>query len=194
MKLKYYLRGLGIGIVVTAVVLGASGPDASNTKNAPEADDTQVLADLATVEESTEGQTEKEESRPMDDSSETKSDDEDIEQETPENFQSETDEPVQQPETAVEDVQEEMETEENSSETLASQPSNSEQIEITISHGDGSGTVSRKLAEAGLVESAAAYDQFLCQNGYDKKLAAGVHKIPKDATEDEIARLLCRRN
>ncbi|MDE6881799.1 MAG: hypothetical protein K2P48_01645 [Lachnospiraceae bacterium] len=61
---------------------------------------------------------------------------------------------------------------------------------ITVSSGDGSHTVARKLAEAGIVSSADSFDQFLCQNGYDKKLRTGTFYIPADADDDQIAKII----
>lgn len=61
---------------------------------------------------------------------------------------------------------------------------------ITISPGDGSHTVARKLAEAGIVSSADTFDEFLCQYGYDKKLRTGTFSIPTDAGDEQIARIV----
>ena len=65
--------------------------------------------------------------------------------------------------------------------------------QITVSSGDGSDTVARKLYEAGLISDVAAYDRYLCQNGYDKKICTGVKTIPAGATEAEIAKILITR-
>ena len=65
--------------------------------------------------------------------------------------------------------------------------------QITVSSGDGSDTVARKLYEAGLISDVAAYDRYLCQNGYDKKICTGVKTIPAGATEAEIAQILTTR-
>ena len=61
---------------------------------------------------------------------------------------------------------------------------------ITINRGEGSDTVSRKAAQAGLVEDAADFDRYLCENGYDKKLVTGSHVIPLGSSYEEIARRL----
>ena len=65
--------------------------------------------------------------------------------------------------------------------------------QITVSGGDGSDTVARKLYEAGLISDASAYDRYLCQNGYDKKICTGVKTIPAGAGEAEIAKILTTR-
>lgn len=61
---------------------------------------------------------------------------------------------------------------------------------MTIASGDGSYTVAKKLADAGAVSSAEAYDDFLCANGYDKKLRPGTFKIPTGANDEQIARIV----
>lgn len=66
-------------------------------------------------------------------------------------------------------------------------------VAITIVSGEGSYTVARKCQEAGLVDSAALFDEFLCNNGYSTTLRVGTHYIPADATENEIAIILTSR-
>lgn len=66
-------------------------------------------------------------------------------------------------------------------------------IVIIVTGGDSSVSVAAKLAQAGLVSSAASYDNFLCENGYDKRISTGTHVIPIGASEREIAELLITR-
>lgn len=61
---------------------------------------------------------------------------------------------------------------------------------ITIVGGDGSYTVAQKLEAAGIVSSASAYDTYLCEHGYDKKLRTGTFQIPAGATDEQIARIV----
>ena len=65
-------------------------------------------------------------------------------------------------------------------------------VDITINPGEGSYVISQKLEQSGLIDDAAEYDAYLCDNGFHTKLRAGVHKIPMGSTRDEIAKLLCR--
>ena len=62
---------------------------------------------------------------------------------------------------------------------------------ISIDGGTGSETVSRKLYNAGLVDSAVEYNQFLIENDYATRLRPGNHEIPVGATYDEMAKILC---
>ena len=61
---------------------------------------------------------------------------------------------------------------------------------ININAGDSSFVVAKRCADAGLVESAAEYDMYLCKNGYDKRLVVGAHNIKAGASEEEISKNL----
>lgn len=63
-------------------------------------------------------------------------------------------------------------------------------VSITIVSGDGSYTVAKKLEDAGAVFSASDYDNYLCQNGYDKRLRTGTFQIPAGASNEQIARIV----
>ena len=63
-------------------------------------------------------------------------------------------------------------------------------IVLEIAEGDSSYTVSRKLEEAGMVTSAAAFDTYLYDNGYDRRLRAGTYEIPVDTDPEDIAKIL----
>lgn len=65
-----------------------------------------------------------------------------------------------------------------------------ETITIVIVRGDSSYTVSRRLEEAGLIESAREYDSYLVDNGYSKTIRTGTYRIPLDATWEEIADII----
>lgn len=76
-------------------------------------------------------------------------------------------------------------------EEAADTENTTEYITVVVERGNGSDTVARKIEAAGLVASASDFDRYLCSNGYDKRIAAGTHKIPISAREEEIAQILC---
>lgn len=181
MKLKYYMRGLGIGIVVTALLMGIAFSGHKKTMTDEEirqralemgmTDESGVLADNLKTddEEEPEELTEKPEAireSPVSDNT--------VEKETEPEQAKEPTEPQQAEEPTEPEPVEEM-------------------VVVTVNSGDGSRTVSNKLKQAGLIEDADYYDSFLCQNGYDKRLASGVHEIPAGASDEEIAKLLMQR-
>ena len=63
-------------------------------------------------------------------------------------------------------------------------------ITIEIGASDWSNHVASKLAAAGLVESAADFDQYLIQNGYESIIASGTHRFKVGSTYAELAQEL----
>lgn len=202
MKLKYYLRGLGIGIVVTALLMGYSNKNrAAEPKAEVATDETagDLLADRngeATTEEVIEQST-VENVTVETDSAET-SEEETSQQETASELESSTQEAetITETESVTETETESVQAEETTDKKEQTQSSTEADagnalpqttIEINIVRGDDSGTVARKLQNAGMVESATEYDAYLMQHGYDKKIRVGKVEIPVDATWQEIA-------
>lgn len=202
MKLKYYLRGLGIGIVVTALLMGYSNKNrAAEPKAEVATEETagDLLADRngeATTEEVIEQST-VENVTVETDSAET-SEEETSQQETASELESSTqeEETITETESVTETETESVQAEETTDKKEQTQSSTEADagnalpqttIEINIVRGDDSGTVARKLQNAGMVESATEYDAYLMQHGYDKKIRVGKVEIPVDATWQEIA-------
>ena len=48
------------------------------------------------------------------------------------------------------------------------------------------GSASRRLYEAGLVENAKAFDNYLCNNGYSRSINPGTYEIAPGISEEEI--------
>ena len=202
MKLKYYLRGLGIGIVVTALLMGYSNKNrAAEPKAEVATEETagDLLADRngeATTEEVIEQST-VENVTVETDSAET-SEEETSQEETASELECSTQEAetITETESVTETETESVQTEETTDKKEQTQSSMEADagnallqttIEINIVRGDDSGTVARKLQNAGMVESATEYDAYLMQHGYDKKIRVGKVEIPVDATWQEIA-------
>ena len=210
MKLKYYLRGLGIGILITTVILSLAGIGRKNmtdeevVKRAKELGmvESTLLSDLP-------DQTKAEEVRPTEPETpepETSLQPETSEQEIsaepetspgPETSEPETLEPEVSPEpeesastleTPVAPEETPVSPEDGNPDTPAG-----ETVTLVIGRGESSTTVSKNLKKAGIVEDAAAFDRFLCNNGYDKKIITGTYEIPYGASEEEIAKIITRK-
>ncbi len=61
---------------------------------------------------------------------------------------------------------------------------------ITIRSGAYSSTVASQLQEAGVIKNAKEFDRYLVNNGYGDRIRVGVYNIPKGAGYSEIARLI----
>lgn len=196
MNLKYYLRGLGIGIVVTALLMGFA------TRNANTMTDEEIkerAAALGMVEQkvlsdiSTPAPEENAEVKPTIApeitatpivTAEPETTDIPVETETPEDTEAvPTATPTAAPTEAPTPAPTEAPTEKENS---------SESITFVIKSGETSWSISKALYEAGVVESASDFDAYLCQNGYDKTIRTGTFEISKNATYEEIAKKIAR--
>ena len=247
MGLKYYLRGLGVGIVVTALIMGIAAGVNSKEKLS-DSEIRERAKELGMVEESTvladtfaqgNGNSPQEEAMPSQTPEATA-------ESTQEPAPEATEEPASSPAAATETPEQEPEAaatekpttaptekptqkptqaptatptqkptqtpapapsqkpadtsekaptqapEETPATQEASSAGQSESVRIEVVSGDSSVTVCKKLAQAGLVESASEYDSYLCGNGYDKSIRAGVFEIPVDAGEKEIAEIITK--
>lgn len=223
MGLKYYLRGLGVGIVVTALIMGIAAGVNSKEKLS-DSEIRERAKELGMVEESTvladtlaqgNGNSPQEEAmlsqtpeataeptqEPAPEATEEPASSPEAAAETPEQEPeaAATEKPTQTPAPAPSqkpaDTSEKAPTqapEETPGTQEASSAGQSESVRIEVVSGDSSVTVCKKLAQAGLVESASEYDSYLCGNGYDKSIRAGVFEIPVDAGEKEIAEIITK--
>lgn len=55
-------------------------------------------------------------------------------------------------------------------------------------------TITKKLEDEGLVADAKEFDKYLEEYGYAKKIRSGKYKIPKDADYEEIAKIITKQN
>lgn len=216
MKLKYYLRGLGIGILVTTVILSLAGVGRKNmtdeeaVKRAKELGmvESTLLSDLP-------DQTKTDEVRPTEPGISLQPETSEPEEsastpETPEASEETTTTPetpaapeetttTQETPTAPEETTTTQETPTAPEETPVSPEDGNpdiptgETVTLVIGRGESSTTVSKNLKKAGIVEDAAAFDRFLCNNGYDKKIITGTYVIPYGASEEEIAKIITRK-
>ena len=188
MKLRYYLRGIGLGIIVaTFICICAS---MRNNKTMSDAEIKAKASELGMIENTTL----------------VKAND------SEEDIKEALEETVSTPEPVTDKIEEEPATEEevieSSDELEVVEPEEIEEpvtpepetvapsgdiVTIIIDKGNGSDTVARKLADAGLVSNAAEYDKWLIENGYDRRISAGAHRIPKGASNSEIASIISSR-
>lgn len=214
MKLRYYMRGLGIGLLVSVLILVLSGntgkrmTDEEIKKRATQLgmveDTKEVLSDIGKTTEPTKKPIEKQEPAKeavQETKVEEKPVEEAVKEETPE------EEPVEEimPEKPAETVSEPTEEEQKQDEIEALKKAAEEVAEkaqdinpnaivtLLVQSGDSSVAVAKRAEAAGLVESAMDFDRFLCQNGYDKSICVGNYEVPIGATQEEIAKIITRR-
>ncbi|MCM1126707.1 MAG: hypothetical protein NC429_09565 [Lachnospiraceae bacterium] len=244
MNLKYYLRGLGVGIVVTVLIMsialggkeslsneeikeraralgmvegGTLIEDAQTALNNMGASGGEVSDEEASGQEVSNKEASDEET--SDEGAETPADDgeqppEGESQSAEESQSGEGQEPADETEASegaesmddpqpIDGQQYMVDPEQTEEARALEEPSPSpepeekpvftgrdEPVTIQVNRGEGSYTVCKRLEQAGLIESASEFDNYLYQNGYDKKIRAGSFEIPAGAGEGQIAGIL----
>lgn len=201
MKRRYYMRGIGISMIVTAIFMGvATGgkeslSDEEIKKRALQLgmveEKNTVLSDLKNQESSSPtivyDEDEQQESENVPESTEPGES-----EEVPESTEPAESEEVPESTESIEteEIPESTAANENTEDADGTEPA--ETVTITVVKGDSSVSVSRDLEEAGLVESAKDFDRYLCNNGYDKRISVGTYEIPYGTSEEEIAKIITR--
>ena len=235
MERKYYLRGLGLGIAMTAIIMGVARPDSQAMTN------DEIIArakELGLVENTVLSNTGNEDGL-QENEADDRADDQDVADQLQDDLAAagsvidtdpRTGDAAAKEDKDVSKTREKITPEANNAGQEIANPENAEGEEnpesdnavggeeqenttireennsgvenvsevipstavkvITINNGDSSYTVAKKLADAGVVTSAQSFDNFLCQNGYDKRLRTGSFSIPTDASDEQIARIV----
>lgn len=177
MRLKYYLKGLGIGMIVAALLMGIATREPVTMTD----EEIKIRAkELGMVEQKTLADTIKSTEAPK----ET--------QEPPKVTEAPTEKPVVTEEPIITEAP--IATEEPTAEPVNTEVPDitTETIIFEIQKGESSDSISKNLEEMGLVESATSYNQYLCNNGYDRKLNIGTYELKVGMTEEEIAKIITR--
>lgn len=217
MKLRYYLRGLGIGIVITALLMGLTKGSAKETLSDDEiiaraealgmVQSSVLSSDLNHEEQGEDGVTvsyntalDEPDIAALPDSAGADQTgdaagvvDTEATDKTADAADTVDSEKVADATGDSEGSTKASDTDVADNSTKATDTTGAATITVTINSGDGSDTVARHLAELGVITDAGDFDRYLCQNGYDKKLATGNHEINAGAGYQEIAEILIKR-
>lgn len=210
MRLKYYLRGVGIGIVVTTIIFmisislhkndtepqnSAAENDKSTTVS--EAEENTQKADAAGTEtESADtNKTDLADTQAADKADADKPDKNESDVKQPDASKTDednSDEKKPSEDTAKDNTAsgQQSSDKETESKKKNTEKKNTEKVRFEIKGGEYSDTVCQKLKAAGLIDDAKAFNEFLVQKDYDNGILPGIYDIPKDATYEEIAALL----
>ncbi|SDB10258.1 endolytic transglycosylase MltG [Eubacterium oxidoreducens] len=195
MKLKYYLRGLGIGIIITVIIMmiafhvhGSDMTDEEVIERAKqlgmvEAEDSGVVAD-----QTTEGDTSDTSTNEASDSTSTS--------DTTKESTSDTDSTLEEESKSESTDEEETKSDESTSEETSSntnETKKSKTVKVTINSGASSDTIAQLLYEKGIVDDAYAFNDYLVSNGYANVLRTGSFELPTGASYKKIAKLLTNK-
>lgn len=192
MRLKYYLRGLGLGIIFAVIIMmiGFHG-------NKQSMSDTEIIEKAKTLgmveAKNISGTVADEYNSEKTDSSATNSDASSQKAET------EQDSQMQDSQTAQEDTQQE-DTQQEAAQPAAD--AKQETVEpqdavttytISVTSQDTCRTIAEKLKALNLVDDAEQFRIYMGQKGADHFIADGEHVIPQGASYDDIITILTQR-
>lgn len=177
MKLKYYLRGLGIGIITTTILLMIAF-----ALHKPAMSDADIIARAKQL-----GMVMPEDEEPLQDTGTTESTETTEETEETETAETtETAEVTEIPETETEQIGEQ--TAENAAdteETVLAEP-----YTLVVNRGDVCRIVCENLQANGVVDDAEAFRKFLGQKGFASSISVGSYSIPYGLDYEEIYQIL----
>lgn len=196
MKLKYYLRGLGIGIIVTTIVLAISF-----SKREVELSDEEIIAratQLGMVMQETETETAETKETPEQQEQEAVQAQQNLIQQKNDTASKQDDFVTESEDAAKTDVipdteaSTEKETEQDSEEAADA----SEEVQtdgnyrLVIKKGDVCRVVCETLAANGVITDAEAFRKYLFEIGYASNMSVGEYDIPYGLTQEEVAEIL----
>ena len=189
MKLKYYLRGLGMGIVFTALILSVS--HCTNSKMTKEEIIKRAEA-LGMVMPSDEDIFNTESSTADNETTEPSTEESTTEAPT---TQAPTEEPTTQAPTeepTTEAPTEEPTTEEPTTEEPTTMAPTVVELTFTVERGMYSEAVTRILVQGGIIANEAEFNQYLSDTGYDERIQTGAFTVNSGMSYEEIAKIISK--
>jgi outer membrane biosynthesis protein TonB len=175
MKMKYYLRGLGVGLILGSLMFMIAGffhkPTLSKSELVAQAQKYGLEV------------TEKSDGTIKSDSEEKKKKESKKNSKTKKEVK--TGKEVKEPEESTKNA-EKPETPE--------QPAAPEQeeVNIVVQNGMSSDTVSQVLADHGVISDWKDFNRYLESNNYGKRIQPGNFTVPKNASYEDLARILSK--
>ena len=171
MKLKYYLRGLGIGIIVTTIVLMISFSSEEETLS-----DGEIIARAAQLGMIMPGE---DTEQPMD---------------TEDRENTETEQGTEQPgDTQAEQGTEQpgdTQAEQGTEQPGDTQAESREPFRLVVNQGDVCSTVCENLAMSGVIDDPEGLCRYLLEAGYASSIRVGTYEIPYGLSFEEITEIL----
>ena len=199
MKLKYYLRGVGIGLIVATLILMIASALHSNKDMSDEA----IIARAEELGMVMKADAEKEDKKTLadlEDPNAEETDDKTLQEDAKENpTEDQTEDTKQEADNTKADQKQD--TAEKSEEQTQKDTGSKEQqkveviekVEVTIVPGEYSDKVSKKLLKAGLIDDAEIFNKYLAEKNYDNLIQPGNYEIPKGSDYDAIIKIITEK-
>ncbi len=195
MKLKYYLRGLGIGIILTSLILTIARNVNGGMSDKEIIKRAEALGMVMSTEDSLfdkpEG-TSASEQETTTDKSENVTEESTTEDSTTE--ESTTEEPTTEEPATEEPTTEEPTTEETTTEVVTTEEATTAKtVVIKITKGMRCMEVADILYKEGIIKDTAAFNRYMSQHGYTQEILIGTYTLDSSMSFDEIADIIVRK-
>lgn len=192
MKFKYYLRGCGIGILFTAIILMISFRSDKNQMTDSQVMERASELGMITPEKTIPETENKQVAEPTNTDEITKNSENDKikdSESVSETEEKNTEELEVVPDFDTEDDKKaESKKEDKTSDSKKTQKD--EKIVLEIKRGDVCRTIAENLATLGMVEDAEEFRKYMQKNGYDHQINVGSFELKKGMSYEEIAKTI----
>ncbi len=168
---KYFLRGMGFGILVTVVIFSVALVFYEPKNSSETANDTAVTEEI------------KQEENTVEEKVDENTVEEKVEEKTEEKEE-------KNPELSEKNSSEDTAETEDSKTTETKTPSKTVSFKVTA--GESSYKVAENLFRAGLIDDPNKFNTYLEQNGYDNTIHVGSFNIPEGSTYEQIANTISK--
>lgn len=188
MKRKYYLRGIGVGILFATIVLFTAysisgGKELSDEEIMKRAEELGMVKSESVLDHLT---------KPAEQDTDTASEQDSANSsEASETVGTTGDEDTDVSETENSDTEASTSNEQSDTEASTAESSESgDTVTITVENGMSALDVGNILQQEGVIEDSMDFAKYMMKNGYSYKVLIGEYQIAKDADYETIAKIL----
>ena len=201
MRLKYYLRGLGLGIIFAVFIMMVGYRNHGSSMSDSEIIEKAKALGMVETEDSSGMKSDKKTDNKTDEKSDKKTDTSEpdttiADTSAAEDTQTGTDNTDADNIAGTADVDTTAPSDVAATDSAASdaaQPQQNTTFTVTVGSGDTCRMIAERLQAAGIVDDAEKFRAYMGQKGVDQFIADGNHEIPYGASYDDIINILTQK-
>ena len=201
MRLKYYLRGLGLGIIFAVFIMMVGYRNHGSSMSDSEIIEKAKALGMVETEDSSGMKSDKKTDNKIDEKSDKKTDTSEpdttiADTSAAEDTQIGTDNTDADNIAGAADVDTTAPSDVAATDSAASdtaQPQQNTTFTVTVGSGDTCRMIAERLQAAGIIDDAEKFRAYMGQKGVDQFIADGSHEIPYGASYDDIINILTQK-
>lgn len=201
MRLKYYLRGLGLGIIFAVFIMMVGYHNHGSSMSDSEIIEKAKALGMVETEDSSGMKNDKKTDNKTDEKSDKKTDTSEpdttiADTSAAEDTQTGTDNTDADNIAGTADVDTTAPSDVAATDSAASdaaQPQQNTTFTVTVGSGDTCRMIAERLQAAGIIDDAEKFRAYMGQKGVDQFIADGSHEIPYGASYDDIINILTQK-